>query len=90
MRTFDPKVPKINAKSVLRAMVKRRDSKRLTTIAKASGIEPAQLKSFRSGGDLPASELQRLTRALLRGQADYHKDTDTLTAKSYSPRTDSN
>lgn len=83
MRTIDPTIPRTiaNAKQVLRNMVKRRDRQRLTTIAKATGIEREQLYAFRRGGDLSGLELQHLTSTLLRGQADYHEDTDMLTAK---------
>jgi hypothetical protein len=83
MRTHDPKTPRTigNAKSVLRAMVKRRSSQRLTKIAEVTGIECEQLKCFRRGGELSVPELQRLTGKLLYGRAKYHADTDTLTAK---------
>lgn len=83
MRTYDPTIPRIiqNGKSVLRNMVKRRSSQNLTKIAEATGIECEQLKSFGRGDELSVPELQRLTGTLLHGQADYHEDTDTLTAK---------
>ena len=68
-----------NAKSVLRAMVKR--NKNLKKLAKATGIDRELLRSFRRGGDLSGLKLQRLTSTLLRRQAEYTADTDTLTAK---------
>jgi hypothetical protein len=81
MRIFDPTTPRtvVKAKSVLRNMLRRRESKRLTKIAEATGIECEQLKSFRRGGDaLSGLELTRLTETLLYGTAKYDADTDTL------------
>ena len=83
MRVTDPNIPRTieNAKSVLRAMTKRRHGPNLTKLAETTGIECEQLKSFRRGGDLSVPELQRVCSTLLHGQAEYHEDTDTMTAK---------
>jgi hypothetical protein len=79
MRTYDPNTPRTiqNGKQVLRAMVKRSNK---TQLAAATGIEREQLISFGRGGELSGLDLKQLCGPLLRGQIQYHEDTDTLTA----------
>jgi len=71
----------VNAKQVLRNMVKRRSGTRFAQLADRTDIAVERLRAFQHGKkQLSVPELQRLSKTITHGYAEYHEGTDTLTS----------